>query len=191
MKIENVFSQLPQVTTDRLVLRRMRVSDVDDIYAYACAPDVARYTSWAPHTSPDETRQFVRRVLDAYSEKRVASWGIELKAERKLIGTGGFGLWDIEQSAAEIGYVIGKPYWGQGLMTEAVTAMFDFGFRRMALNRIVIRMDPRNIGSWRVAEKCGCRFEGIARQVVYAKGAFDDLMVWAILREDWTKRAPR
>jgi len=49
-------------------------------------------------------------------------------------------------------------------------------------------MDPRNIGSWRVAEKCGCRFEGIARQVAYAKGSFDDLMVWAILREDWAKR---
>src|SRR5258706_4178856 len=91
MQIENVFSQLPQVTTDRLVLRRMRASDVDDIYAYACDTDVARYTSWAPHTSLDETRQFVRRVLDAYLEKRVASWGLELKAERKLIGTGGDG----------------------------------------------------------------------------------------------------
>ena len=191
MQIENVFSQLPQVTTDRLVLRRMRASDVDDIYAYACDPDVARYTSWAPHTSPDETRQFVRRVLDAYLEKRVASWGLELKAERKLIGTGGYGSWDIQNSTAEIGYVIGRPYWGQGLATEAVTAMIDFGFRRMSLNRIVIRMDPRNIGSWRVAEKCGCRFEGIARQVAYAKGSFDDLMVWAILREDWAKRPVR
>ena len=191
MQIENVFSQLPQVSTDRLVLRRMRASDVDDIYAYACDPDVARYTSWAPHTSPDETRQFVRRVLDAYLEKRVASWGIELKSERKLIGTGGYGSWDIQNSTAEIGYVIGRPYWGQGLMTEAVSAMIEFGFRRMSLNRIVIRMDPRNIGSWRVAEKCGCRFEGIARQVVYAKGSFDDLMVWAILREDWAKRSAR
>lgn len=64
---------------------------------------------------------------------------------------------------------MGKPYWGQGLMSEAVTPMIDFGFRRMSLNRIVIRMDPRNVGSWRVAEKCGRRFEGIARQVMYAK----------------------
>lgn len=191
MQIENVFSQLPQVNTDRIVLRRMRASDVDDIYAYASDPDVARYTSWAPHTSPDETRQFVRRVLDAYLEKRVANWGIELVSERKLIGTGGYGSWDLQNSTAEIGYVIGKPYWGQGLMTEAVGAMVDFGFRRMSLNRIVIRMDPRNVGSWRVAEKCGCRFEGIARQVVYTKGSFDDLMVWAILREDWAKRSTR
>ena len=191
MQIENVFHQLPQVTTERLVLRRMRASDVDDIYAYAVDPAVARYTSWAPHTSPDETRQFVRRVLDAYLEKRVANWGIELTAERKLIGTGGYGSWDIEQSTAELGYAIGKPYWGQGLMSEAVTSMMDFGFRRMSLNRIVVRMDPRNVGSWRVAEKCGCRFEGIARQVHYAKGERQDLMVWAILREDWAKRGGR
>ena len=190
-QIENVFHQLPQVTTERLVLRRMRASDVDDIYAYAVDPAVARYTSWAPHTSPDETRQFVRRVLDAYLEKRVANWGIELTAERKLIGTGGYGSWDIEQSTAELGYAIGKPYWGQGLMSEAVTSMMDFGFRRMSLNRIVVRMDPRNVGSWRVAEKCGCRFEGIARQVHYAKGERQDLMVWAILREDWAKRGGR
>lgn len=189
MQIENVFSQLPQVGTERLALRRVRQSDLDDIYAYACDPDVSRYTSWAPHTSPDETRQFVRRVLDAYLEKRVANWGIELKAERRLIGMGGYIWWDPLQSAGELGYVLGKPYWGQGLMTEAVRAMIDFGFQRMALNRIVIRMDPRNIGSWRVAEKCGCRFEGIARQAIYAKGRFADLMVWAILRDDWQTRA--
>ncbi len=188
MQIENVFSQLPQVTTDRLVLRRVRASDVDAVYAYATDPDVSQYTSWAPHTSPDETRQFVRRVLDAYVEKRVTNWGIELKSERKLIGMGGYAWWDPLQSAAELGYVIGKPYWGQGLVTEAVRSMIDFGFQRMALDRIVVRMDPRNIGSWRVAEKCGCRFEGIARQAIYAKGTFHDLMVWAILREDWAMR---
>ena len=185
MQIENVFSQLPQVATDRLILRRLRASDVDDVYAYACDPDVARYTSWAPHTSPDESRQFVRRVLDAYLEKQVANWGLELKSERKVIGTGGFASWNTEHGVAEIGYAIGKPYWGQGLMSEAVRAMIEFGFKRMALNRVVIRMDPRNTGSWRVAEKSGCRFEGIARQAIYAKGAFHDLMVWAILREDW------
>ena len=102
------------MTTERLCLRRVRASDVDEIYAYASDPDVPRYTSWAPHTSPDETRQFVRRKLDAYVEKRVANWGIELKAERKLIGTGGYMRWDPAHSGAEIGYVIGKPYWGQG-----------------------------------------------------------------------------
>jgi ribosomal-protein-alanine N-acetyltransferase len=187
MQIENVFSQLPQITTDRMVLRRMRASDEDAVYAYAADPDVARYTSWAPHTSPEETRQFVRRLLDAYLEKRVANWGIELKSERKLIGTGGFGSWDREHGTGELGYAIGKAYWGQGLMTEAVRAMIDFGFRRMALNRVVIRMDPRNTGSWRVAEKCGCRFEGISRQAIYAKGTFHDLMVWAVLRDDWTR----
>jgi ribosomal-protein-alanine N-acetyltransferase len=187
MQIENVFSQLPQITTDRIVLRRVRASDEDAIYAYAADADVSRYTSWAPHTSPDETRQFVRRVLDAYLEKRVANWGIELRSERKLIGMGGFAWWDLANSAAEIGYVIGKPYWGQGLMTEAVKAMIEFGFKRMALNRIVIRMDPRNTGSWRVAEKCGCRFEGISRQAIYAKGSFHDLMVWAILRDEWAR----
>ncbi len=187
MQIENVFSQLPQITTDRTVLRRMRASDEDAVYAYAADPDVARYTSWAPHTSPEETRQFVRRVLDAYLEKRVANWGIELTSERTLIGTGGFGSWDRENGIGEIGYAIGKAYWGQGLMTEAAKAMIDFGFRRMALNRVVIRMDPRNTGSWRVAEKCGCRFEGISRQAHFAKGTFHDLMVWAIVRDDWAK----
>ena len=187
MQVENVFSQLPQLATRRLVLRRLRESDVDDVYAYACDPDVARHTSWAPHTSPDESRQFVRRVLDAYHEKRVANWGIELKAERKIIGTGGFIAWDPQHGTAEIGYAMGKPYWGQGLMTEAVGAILEFAFTRMELNRVVIRMDPRNTGSWRVAEKCGCRFEGISRQAVHAKGAFRDLMVWAIVREDWAR----
>lgn len=186
-QIANVFSQLPQVTTDRLMLRRVRASDEEAIYAYASDPDVARYTSWAPHTSPDETRQFVRQTLDAYREKRVASWGLELRSERALIGTGGYSSWDPEQGVAEIGYAIGRAYWGQGLMTEAVRAIIGFGFERMALHRIVIRMDPRNTGSWRVAEKSGCRFEGISRQAVHAKGSFRDLMVWAIVRDDWAR----
>src|SRR5258706_16116745 len=117
MQIENVFSQLPQVTTDRLVLRRMRASDVDDIYAYACDTDVARYTSWAPHTSLDETRQFVRRVLDAYLEKRVASWGLELKAERKLIGTGGEGPGGENKKNAPAGLALGGAGGGGGVTT--------------------------------------------------------------------------
>ena len=87
---------------------------------------------------------------------------------------------------AEIGYALARKYWGQGLMTEAVRAMLDYGFNLLRLNRIEARCDVENIASWRVMEKAGMKFEGVLRQNIFLHGRPRDARMYGILREEWS-----
>lgn len=185
MNAESVFSNLPALETDRLVLRRLTLEDASDVFAYARDPEVARYTTWEAHRSLDESLRFLKRVLDRYAAGEVAPWGVVHKADDRVIGTCGFAQWRREHARAELAYALARPYWNQGLATEAVRAVVAFGFRTMELNRIEARCEISNVASARVMEKAGMTFEGILRQHMYAKGAYRDLKMYAILREEW------
>jgi RimJ/RimL family protein N-acetyltransferase len=87
---------------------------------------------------------------------------------------------------AELGYWIGKPFWNRGYATEAAIAVIRFGFASLDLNRIASRHFSRNPASGRVMQKAGLRHEGTARQSMIKWGKYEDLQLYAILREDWS-----
>ena len=111
-------------------------------------------------------------------------WGIVLKVDGRLIGT-----IDIFKSpahnAAEIGYAIGKDYWGRGYVTEAAAAVVQLGFEPVGLNRIEARCNPANVGSARVMEKIGMSYEGTIREQVFVKGSYVDLKLYSILEREY------
>jgi ribosomal-protein-alanine N-acetyltransferase len=181
----DVYGELPTLETDRLLLRKIQLADVDDVYEYTSDPLVAEHTSWPPHESREASAAFVAGLVEEYAKGEIAPWGVELKAERKLLGTCGFIAWHVRHRKAEVGYAMHRSYWGRGLMTEAVRAIVDFGFERMALYRIEALCDVDNVGSYRVMEKAGLAFEGILRGYIFSKGAHRDLRIHAILRADW------
>jgi ribosomal-protein-alanine N-acetyltransferase len=185
LALEDAVRDLPQLTTERLLLRRMRLDDAADMFAYACDPQVTRTLSWDTHLSIDDSLAFLRQVVAGYERGEQSSWGIEHRADRRFIGT--IGLMTPQQGGyvSEVGYALARPYWGQGLMTEALRAVIDFGFRHMELRRIeaICRVD--NIGSYRVMEKAGMQFEGILRDARYSKGRMDTVRLYAILRSDY------
>ena len=146
---------------------------------------MTRYVGWEAHKTIENSRAFLASVVEQYHNGHVTSWGIEHRAEGRLIGTGGFVYWNIAHARAEIGYAIGPKYWGQGYMTEAVGAMLRFGFQRMELNRIEARCEVENIASARVMEKCGMSFEGILRHHMLVRGSFRDLKMYSMLRQEW------
>lgn len=189
MHIEDVFGDLPTLETERLRLRKLKRADAQDVFAYASDAFVAATTTWAPHDSLEQSRQFIERVLRFYRSGDVAPWGVELKAEQRIIGTCGFGSWDLRHHRAEVGYALARPYWGQGYTTEAVRSVVAFGFRHMQLTRIQAMCLPENIASARVMEKAGMQYEGLLRQYIYIKGAACDLKMYAILREEFEPRA--
>ena len=189
-RIEDVFADLPTLETERLVLRRMRLEDASDLFEYASDPEVSLYTTWYPHQSIDDSREFLTRILSLYENTQLADWGIVHKADAKFIGTCGFADWSPYHSRAEIGYAMSRKYWGQGLMTEAARRVIDFGFENMQLNRVDARCMIENIGSARVMEKSGMTYEGILREHMYAKGRYDDLKIYSILRREWENPKP-
>src|SRR5687768_4299093 len=189
-RIEDIFGDLPTLETERLLLRKMRLDDADDLFEYAADPEVSTYTTWGPHHSIHDSREFLTRIVGLYRNSELSEWGVEHKADAKFIGTCGFVDWSPYHSRAEIGYAMSRKYWGQGLMTEAAVAVIAFGFRNMQLNRVEARCRIDNIGSARVMEKSGMTYEGILREHMYAKGRYDDLKIYSILRRDWENSKP-
>lgn len=87
---------------------------------------------------------------------------------------------------AEIGYWIGKPFWGKGYGTEVARAVIKFGFEELNHNRIYALAFTDNPGSWRIMEKSGMKHEGILRRHAMKDGRLVDLTYYAILREEYT-----
>ena len=181
---QGTFSSLPELKTDRLILRPLRMSDARDMYAYAQDPEVSRHVLWSAHTSIFQTRTFLRSAIRQYRRGEPGSFAIVLKASGRMIGTVGFMWIDREYKSAEVGYSLSREYWNQGVMTEALRRVVDFGFQEMRLNRIEAQHETDNPASGRVMAHVGMRQEGILRQRLKNKGKFVDVALYAILRGD-------
>jgi ribosomal-protein-alanine N-acetyltransferase len=179
-----LYRDLPEILTPRTTLRRMRPSDLDDLFAYGSDPEVTRYTGWTAYRSIDDARPFLDRTLERYALGLPCDWAIEHRIDGCMIGTAGFIWWESHEFAAEIGYALARPYWNQGIITEVVHAIVRFGWHQMELNRVQAHCEVENLASQRVLEKCGFRYEGTLRERVFSKGRFIDLLLYAILRQD-------
>lgn len=146
------------LTTDRLTLRPWSESDLSDFYEYAGVDGVGQMAGWKPHRNIEESQQilslFVRgkRVFALeHRGKVIGSLGIEEYSEENYPE-----LADLQ--GREIGYVLSKDYWGQGLMPEAVKAVIDYLFNTVALDFIIVGHFDWNSQSRRVVEKCGFQY---------------------------------
>lgn len=186
IKVSDVFDDLPEVETERLLLRKLHLDDAEDMFRYASDQEVTRFLLWEPHRTIEDSRTAIRSAMEDHENGRVRSWGVVHKADQRLIGTAGFQWWRPDSASAEIGYLMSRDYWGRGLMPEAVRAVLQFGFERMKLNRIEARLIPDNVASVRLLEKVGMTHEGTLRDEYYIDGKFSDTGVYAMLYREWS-----
>ncbi|MTI96150.1 MAG: GNAT family N-acetyltransferase [Firmicutes bacterium] len=182
--IADVFKDLPELHTERLLLRKLKSTDADAVFQYASDPQVARYTTWEFHRSIEASREFVNFVLQCYEQGKVAPWALVERTGGRVIGTCGFVGWKPNQFRAEVGFALARSHWNKGFTTEAGRAVMEFAFDQ-GVNRLEGRCYLDNVGSARVLEKLGMRFEGILRQHIYAKGQFYDVRMYSMLKEEW------
>lgn len=173
-----LFSNIPFIETERLFLRRMRPSDIDDVYEYASDVEVPKYLLWYPHPDKSFTKKYLKLIDKKYKKCEFYDWAVTYNG--KMIGTCGFTSFDISNNKAEIGYVLNRFFWGKGLAAEAARAIITFGFEMLGLNRIEAHFMPDNSASRRVAEKCGMHFEGVHKEAMLAKGRYIDIEIYAI-----------
>jgi ribosomal-protein-alanine N-acetyltransferase len=188
MKKENlfrIFSHMPELETERLRLRAAKVSDAEDMYAYARDPEVTKYLLWRPHPDKDYTRAYLEYLAGRYRIGAHYEWVMISKETGRMIGTCGFAHIDPPNNSAELGYVLNPAYRGQGLVVEAARRVMEFGFSTLSLHRIEARYMAENLPSRRVMEKLGMRFEGIRREAMLVKGLYRDIGVCAILRNEF------
>lgn len=181
-EVYSIFSHMPQLRTERLLLRRMMVSDCYDMYEYARLSEVTKYLTWYPHPNVEYTKEYLSHLSHHYQLGDFYDWAVILKGENKMIGTCGFTRFHFPHDAAEVGYVINPKYRGLGIAPEALSEVLRFGFERLGLHRIEARYIPENEASRRVMEKVGMRFEGILHGSMRIKDSYRDVGVCAVIR---------
>lgn len=187
----NIFENFATLETDRLLLRKMRMSDAQDIFEYASNPTVVKYSIGDPHASLEESERYVSSVLEAYDNNIAGLWSITIKGAEKVVGTCGYEMWYSEHYRAEVGYSLAEELWGKGYMTEALNAMVYFSFTEMDLNRVDAICHVENEASLRVLEKAGFEREGLLRQHTFSRDEFFNVYMYSILRFEFEDRLHR
>ena len=179
----------PELTTERLLLREITEGDLDWYFHHFRMPEIAETTGFDGPADLDAAREELERyILAPFRESTGLRWGITLKGSDELIGSCGFYKWEHDpHRRAEIGYDLHPAYWRQGIMTEALTAIIEYGFDRMDLNRITLLAFSFNKPSVALAEALGFVREGVLRENSYHRGEFRDDEYFALLRSDWRR----
>lgn len=175
------------IETGRLILRPFRAGDAPAMFRnWASDPAVTEYVTWKTHESVQETE-----AITAAWEKQTAEdpsfyqWAIELKSLGEPIGSIAVAHLDEKTQSAELGWCIGRAWWGQGIMPEAGKTVIAFLFERVGFNRVAARYDTRNAKSGRVMQKLGMKFEGVLRQAGRCNAGLCDEAVYSILRKEY------
>ena len=158
------------------------MADAPEVQRLAGSPEVASTTLNVPHPYEDGMAEaWISRHALEFEEKKMLVLAITFG--NRLVGAISLRL-EPEQRRAELGYWIGRPYWGQGYATEAVAAVLAFGFASLGLNRIQATHVTRNPASGRVMQKAGMLFEGIQREHFWKNGRPETIARYAILATD-------
>lgn len=179
------------LTTARLTLRRFVMEDAEAMYrTWASDPVVTQYLTWEPHGDVGVTKQVLGAWINEYPNEGYYNWGIEF--EGRLIGGISIVLASQQNEWAEVGYCIGRAYWGRGIVTEALGRVLAFLFAEIGVHRVYLQHDVDNLASGRVMQKNGLQYEGTLRGHSRRRdGRFADLKVFGILKEEWAAQTAK
>ena len=173
------------IHTRRLLLRPLQPGDVDALFAVFGNPEVMRYWSTPPWTTPEPGHAMVALDEAAGPEADHLRLGLVRRDSDTLIGTCTLFDHNRQSRRAEVGYALARDCWGQGYMHEALSALLDHGFEAWNLNRVEADIDPRNQGSARTLERLGFHREGHLRERWIVAGEVSDSTLYGLLRSDW------
>lgn len=182
MDLKAFFTPFPVLPTPRLILRALQPSDLNDLYEYASDPQIDQYVPWEHYRNIEEARENLNDFLEEYEKDGLGAWGIEHRADRKLIGIINTSIPHRIHRRVEVGYTIARAYWGQGYATEALQALIQFGFEKMDLLRIEAIILPQNKSSAKVLLKAGMQFEGLLHHYQVWRGQPRDIEMYAIVK---------
>ena len=175
----------PTLETARLLLRPLTRADAPVVQRLAGDREVASTTLNIPHPYPDGAAEaWIGTLPVSYDAGEAVVFGVALHEGGELVGTCGLRL-EIAHARAEIGYWIGRDYWGRGVATEAARAVIDYAFARLGVRRVFAHFYTRNPASGAVLRKLGMRHEGVLRQHVLKWGVFEDIELYGVLRDEW------
>lgn len=177
-----------RINGDKVNLRIVTKADALTIYRNIADKDISRFTHIPDPYKLEDAYDFIRFTHRQRRRKTGYHFGLENKDDGEIIG--GINLENICEvnRKGEIGYWLAKPYWGKGIMVEAINLMLEFCFTKVKLHRVQAHVFPDNAGSIRVLEKTGFKREGLIREGFTQRGIHVDVYLYAILEDEWAKR---
>ncbi|MGN6184659.1 MAG: GNAT family N-acetyltransferase [Thermoanaerobaculia bacterium] len=171
----------PILRTRRLTLRPFTLDDAPIVQQLAGEYEIALNTLMIPHPYPDgAAADWIASHDDDHRENRIHHFAID---DGSLCGA--IALVMKDESMAEIGYWLGKPYWNRGYVSEAARELVRHGFEDLGLRRIFAGCFKRNVASARVMEKAGLTYEGMLRHHMMKWGEPQDVTFYGVLRDEW------
>ena len=175
-----------RLETARLILRPFEEKDGPAMFQnWTGDPEVTRFLTWPTHPSALVSTQLAAYWEQESQNQDVYQWAIVPKSLGEPIGSLAVVSHQDEIAQCELGYCIGKAWWGQGLMPEAVKAVIRYLIREVGMNRVEARHDVRNPNSGRVMQKVGMTFEGILREAGKNNQGVCDVAVYAVLAKEY------
>ncbi len=161
------------LVTERLLLRGPQQTDLDDLFAIYSDPQVMRYWSTPPHPDLTTTQEMLLRMI-AHAHAPLRYFVIDMHG--KAIGCAGM------HQADEIGFILGRDHWRQGIITEAMAAIIPHLFATTDVSRLTADVDPRNIASVNALKSMGFSETGTEKNTFYINGEWSDSVYLALPR---------
>jgi ribosomal-protein-alanine N-acetyltransferase len=189
-KLADIKWRPPTLRSQRLILRGYEARDTEEVFRYASDPEVTPFMAWSRHRSLEDTQQFLDHFVARHYQNRELDYALCLH-EAPLSVIGGLGVYwrSKEHRVMELGYVLSKQYWGQGLMPEACGRLLRYAFETTPVHRIYAPILSPNNKSRRAAEKMGLTCEGVHRSALALHGRRWDEVIYAVVRGELDQNA--
>ena len=177
-----------KIEGEQINLRKLKKSDAPSIYQNANDKLIAKYTTFPHPYKLSDAYNFIRKTHHKLNTKKSFELGIELKETKEIIGMISLMKVDYDNKNAEIGYWLGKKYWGRKIMKEAIMLLLNFGFKKLKLIRIYARVMHPNISSAKLLEKSGFQYAGRMRRTTLKDGKWMDDLIYSILSSEFKSK---
>ena len=175
-----------RLETYRLILRPFTVNDAGAMFEnWASDPEVTKFLSWPVYRGIEDADAILKIWQESYKKPEFYQWAIVLKELDQPIGSISVVGSDDRVDMAEIGYCIGRAWWGQSIMSEAMAAVMRYLFAEVGMQRIEAGHDPMNPASGAVLRKCGLQYEGTLRRRIRSNRGITDVAWYSILKEEY------
>jgi len=173
-----------ELQSNRLQLIQSQILHAPTLFDYWTDPEVTKFMNMESLSTIADVIDMIDLFTQLATINQAIRYTILIKNTNEIIGSCGFNYVDFENGRAEIGYDLGKDYWGKGYASESVYALMNYWFHDLGLNRIEAKVEPKNNQSILLLEKSGFQFEGVLRQSERSKDGYIDVMMYSKLKND-------
>ncbi len=178
--------ELKEIVTDNCLLRRVEAGDANTIFEIFSSPEVIRYWDHVAWEDLSEATRYIQDAHTGFAEYRHFYWGVCKKGNGNIVGICALRDYSQDHKTIEILYALLPKYWGQGIASEVIPKVVEFGFNSLDLNRIHATTEPRNAASTRILLNNGFKLEGRLRENwIYPGENPTDTNVLGLIKSEW------